>query len=94
MDVVSWITDKPIEYFFDGVTPNQTYKFYSWTGAFGVSASVETDHEPYEWMPQGEGTGPLQFSSTQDGSLVSAVIDRIGLSLDLTEVQSVESRVM
>ena len=93
-DIVVQVTDKPVDYYFDGSTPNTAYKFYSWAGAYGISQGLETDHEPYEWMPQGQGTGPLQFTSTQDGSLVSAIIDRVGLSVDLTEVQSVESRVM
>lgn len=46
------------------------------------------------FMPVGEGVGAVNFGSTLDGSLVSARIDRIGLSLDFTEVQNVESRVI
>lgn len=43
------------------------------------------------WMPAGSGVGPVQFGDTTGGELVSTVIDRIGLSLDFTEVQNVES---
>jgi len=46
------------------------------------------------FMPAGQGVGAVNFGSTADGSLVSARIDRIGLSLDFTEVQNVESRVI
>lgn len=44
-----------------------------------------------KWMPMGRGVGPIQFSGATDGELVSSTIDRIGLSLDFTEVQNVES---
>lgn len=40
-------------------------------------------------MPVGTGVGPIKFSGTADGTLTSKVIDRIGLSLDFTEVQNV-----
>lgn len=43
------------------------------------------------WMPTGSGIGPVQFGDTTGGELVSSAIDRIGLSLDFTEVQNVES---
>ena len=43
------------------------------------------------WMPVGQGIGAVQFGDTAKGELVSSVIDRIGLSLDFTEVQNVES---
>lgn len=46
---------------------------------------------PADWMPRGAGTGALQFTSAAQGSLVSTVVDRIGLTLNLTEVQNVES---
>lgn len=46
------------------------------------------------FMPPGQGVGAVNFSSTANGSLVSARIDRVGLSLDFTEVQNVESRVI
>lgn len=41
------------------------------------------------WMPVGDGVGAVQFTSGANGTLVSSVVDRIGLSLDFTEVQSV-----
>lgn len=40
-------------------------------------------------MPLGSGIGPVQFSGEAGGTLQSKVIDRIGLSLDLIEVQNV-----
>ena len=43
------------------------------------------------FMPRGSGIGAVQFDNTAGGELVSSIIDRIGLSLSLTEVQSVES---
>jgi hypothetical protein len=49
---------------------------------------------PNEFMPPGQGIGPVQFSSNADGNLVSAVIDRVGLSLDFTEVQNVSNRIL
>ena len=48
--------------------------------------------KPNEFMPPGQGVGAVQFSGASDGNLVSAVIDRIGLSLDFTEVQNIVSR--
>jgi hypothetical protein len=42
------------------------------------------------WMPIGNGIGPVQFADSTNGELVSSTIDRIGLSLDFTEVESVE----
>ena len=43
------------------------------------------------WMPRGSGLGPVMFDNTAGRELVSSTIDRIGLSLSVTEVQSVES---
>lgn len=40
-------------------------------------------------LPVGQGVGPVQFSGNAEGSLTSKVIDRIGLSIDLIEVQNV-----
>lgn len=40
-------------------------------------------------LPVGTGVGPVKFSGNADGTLTSKVIDRIGLSLDLIEVQNV-----
>lgn len=40
-------------------------------------------------LPVGQGVGPVQFSNEAGGTLTSKVIDRIGLSLDLIEVQNV-----
>lgn len=94
MDMIAWATDKPIDYYFDGYSPNSGYNYYHWTGAESASASVETDHEAYDYMPVGTGIGAVQMTSSLGGTLVSAVIDRIGLTLDFTEVQNVESRMM
>lgn len=47
-----------------------------------------------KWMPTGRGVGPVQFSGSTDGELVSSTIDRIGLSIDFTEVQNVESPIL
>jgi len=49
---------------------------------------------PGDWMPVGQGVGAVQFTSTSDGNLVSSVIDRIGLSLDFTEVQNIGNRIL
>lgn len=40
-------------------------------------------------LPVGQGVGPVQFSNDAQGTLSSKVIDRIGLSIDLIEVQNV-----
>jgi len=42
-------------------------------------------------FPHGTGVGPLQFSSALQGTLDSQTIDRIGLSVDLTELRHVRS---
>lgn len=55
----------------------------------GMALGTEAAN-PNDWMPMGTGVGPVQFSSSTNGQLVSTVIDRIGLSLDFTEVESVE----
>lgn len=47
-----------------------------------------------QWMPVGQGVGAVSFTNPSEGELVSAVIDRVGLSLDFVEVQSVESRML
>lgn len=49
---------------------------------------------PVDWMPRGQGVGALQFTDTAQGSLISTAVDRIGLSLTMTEVQNVESSVL
>lgn len=46
------------------------------------------------FMPAGQGIGAVNFTGAADGNLVSSRIDRIGLSLDFTEVQNVEMRVI
>lgn len=46
------------------------------------------------WMPRGSGVGAVQFDNTAGRELVSTTIDRIGLTLSATEVQSVESEMM
>lgn len=46
------------------------------------------------WMPVGHGIGAVQFGDSTGGELVSSAIDRIGLSLDFTEVQNVESQML
>jgi len=50
------------------------------------------DHSQYgnNWMPVGNGIGPVTFPDTTNGELVSSTIDRIGLSLDFIEVESIE----
>ncbi|ASX99265.1 minor tail protein [Arthrobacter phage Molivia] len=50
--------------------------------------------DPNNFIPVGQGIGAVQFGNTSDGTLVSSRIDRVGLSLDFTEVQNVESRVI
>jgi hypothetical protein len=42
------------------------------------------------WFPVGHGVGAIQFGDTTGSELVSSTIDRIGLSLDFIEVESVE----
>lgn len=94
IDMVIMITDKPRDNYFDGSMPNTDTKFYYWSGAPTVTKSYETNHASYDFMPVGTGVGPVQLTSALGGTLVSAVIDRIGLTLDMTEVQNVESRMM
>lgn len=50
--------------------------------------TVNTRSTP--WMPVGQGVGALQFGDSTEGELVSNTIDRIGLSVDFVEVESVE----
>lgn len=45
-------------------------------------------------IPVGQGVGPVQFSGNFGGTLDSKVIARIGMSIDLTEVQNVEGRAL
>lgn len=49
---------------------------------------------PVDWMPRGQGVGALQFTDAAQGTLTSTVVDRIGLSLTMTEVQQVESSIL
>jgi len=79
---------------FSGATPDDPManKWYRWTGTVNSSPSVLMDREPTDFMPTGRGVGALQFTNTLDGTLTSQVVDRIGMSVDLTEVQNVESR--
>lgn len=42
-------------------------------------------------LPVGTGVGPVKFAGEAGGTLTSKVIDRIGLSIDITEVQNVGS---
>ncbi|ALY08392.1 tail protein [Arthrobacter phage Amigo] len=94
IDVIGWITDKPSDYF-DGYTVDGSdNRWYYWVGTAGGSQSVQTNRPPFDFMPVGNGVGAIQFAGNNSGNLVSAVIDRIGLSLDFTEVQNVESRMM
>lgn len=79
---------------FSGDTPDDSAKWYRWTGTPYNSASVQMSSKPTDYMPTGQGVGALQFANTLSGTLTSAVIDRIGLSVDLTEVQNVESRAL
>lgn len=57
--------------------------------ALGTTDFQTTD--PNNYMPVGQGIGAVQFASQSAGNLVSARIDRIGLSLDFTEVEGVEN---
>lgn len=79
--------------YFTGSTPDShdLDRYYRWTGTANNSTSVETDEIPTDWMPVGQGIGAVQFGDSTGGELVSSAIDRIGLSLDFTEVQNVES---
>lgn len=82
------------EPYFDGNTIDDpaSNRWFRWVGATGASASVLLSQAPSDFMPTGEGVGALQFTNSADGNLVSQVIDRLGLSLDMTEVQNVESK--
>ena len=79
---------------FSGSTPDNpaNNRYFRWTGTPNASTSIYTSKQPTDFMPVGQGVGALQFTNTQDLTLTSTVIDRIGLSVDLTEVQNVESR--
>lgn len=74
--------------YFSGATPSTGGGYY-WTGAANSSTSVATDAVAQTTMPVGQGVGPIQFSGDADGRLTSKVIDRVGLSIDLVEVQNV-----
>lgn len=76
--------------FFSGNTGTDGTNYYYWTGTPDASTSVATDTQASTYMPAGSGTGALQFNDSAQGTLVSNVIDRIGLALTLTEVQQVE----
>ena len=76
--------------YFSGSTVTDGTNYYYWTGTADNSTSVATDMQASTYMPSGNGTGALQFNSAGQGTLVSSVIDRIGLALTLTEVQQVE----
>jgi hypothetical protein len=78
--------------YFDG-SYSATGYLYGWTGTAHASSSTETVYSApsVPWMPRGSGIGAVQFDNTLGGELVSSTIDRIGLTLTLTEVQSVES---
>lgn len=78
--------------YFDGsfADSHDQDKYYRWEGAANASRSVLMNQIPTDWMPVGTGIGPVNFSSSASGELVSSTIDRIGLSLDFVEVESVE----
>lgn len=78
--------------YFTGATPDDPARdlYYRWTGPANSSPSVQTSSVPTDWMPVGTGIGPVNFASSTDAELVSSTIDRIGLSLDFIEVESVE----
>lgn len=74
------------------------YRIYN-PGAFGLDPSVYPSTGLYPGMTlypnglslaamfrAGRGTGPVQFTGNVGGKLDSITIDRIGLSVDLTEV--------
>lgn len=81
--------------YFTGSTSGAGYQ-YAWTGTANASTSTQTVYPAPSnaWMPRGTGIGPVQFDGDAGRELVSTVIDRIGLSLSVTEVQSVESRML
>ena len=54
--------------------------------------TVDPTTLPTDYMPRGKGVGALKFTNTLNGNLTSKAVDRIGLSVDLMEVQNVESR--
>lgn len=79
--------------YFDGTYADSPEFVYDWTGTAHGSTSTEQSFSPatVTWMPRGTGIGPVQFDNDAGGELVSSTIDRIGLSLSVVEVQSVES---
>lgn len=56
----------------------------------GTKSPADTPNQP---MRPGTGIGAVQISSALKGSLLSKVIDRIGLSVDFTETQNGEGSV-
>lgn len=82
-----------VDDYFDGSYSNGGGFVYAWTGTAHASSSTKTAYSAptNPWMPRGSGIGAVQFSNNAGGELVSSVIDRVGLSLQLTEVQNVES---
>jgi hypothetical protein len=81
--------------YFDGSTVAGGGASYVWAGTPHASRSDlvpdpgGTPTPP--WMPRGSGIGAVQFGNDAGSELVSSTIDRIGLSLTMTEVQNVES---
>lgn len=78
--------------YFDGATTDRpdAKRYYRWFGAADASGSYVVTTEPTDWMSVGQGVGPVQFDGSYSGSIVSTTIDRIGLSLDFVEVESVD----
>lgn len=76
--------------YFDGSTANGNGLYYNWTGTANASASVVSSSPKPTFMTVGQGIGPIQYASGLKGTLTSKVIDRIGMSVDFTEVQGVE----
>lgn len=73
--------------YFDGSTPPSEGKAYRWTGTPNASTSQEVVSDGKQWH-MGRGVGAVQFTGNIQGNLVSSKVDRIGLSVEVTEVES------
>lgn len=73
--------------FFDGSTSAANGKAYRWTGATNNSTSQEYVGDGKQWH-MGRGVGAVQFNGNMQGTLTSNKVDRIGLSVGVTEVAS------
>lgn len=73
--------------YFDGDTPASNGKAYRWVGTPHNSVSEEYKGDGQKWH-MGRGVGAVQFDGSMQGTLTSNKIDRIGLSVGMTEVES------